>query len=126
MVGCKFVEYARTGKKRKGRDRKNRGAGGVGFLVKEYLCDIIEVIKDTKFDESMWTRVPGERGAKYVFLGNIYMLPESKSTVKEIQRKFGEVAVDVQKYKRQGEVVLLGDFNSRIGKASNPNENVGQ
>ena len=44
MVGCKFVEYARTGKKRKGRDRKNRGAGGVGFLVKEYLCDIIEVI----------------------------------------------------------------------------------
>lgn len=54
------------------------------------------------------------------------MPPESKSTVKEIQRKFGEVAADVQKYKRRGEVVLVGDFNSRIGKASNPNENIGQ
>ena len=107
--------------KEEGTGQQEQGSGGVGFLVKEYLCDIIEVIKDTKFDESMWTRVPGERGAKYVFLGNIYMLPESKSTVKEIQRKFGEVDVDVQKYKRQGEVVLLGDFNSRIGKASNPN-----
>ena len=54
------------------------------------------------------------------------MPPESKSTVKGMQRKFGEVAVDVQKYKRQGKVVLVGDFNSRIGKASNPNENIGQ
>ena len=45
--------------------------------------------------------------------------------MKEIQRKFGEVAVDVQKYKRQGEVVLVGDFYSRNGKASNPNENIG-
>ena len=27
--------------------------GRVGFLVKEYLCDIIEVIKDTKFDGSI-------------------------------------------------------------------------
>ena len=51
--------------------------------------------------------MPGGRGAKYDFLGNIYMPPESKNTRKNIQRKFGEVAVeDVQKYKkRQGEVV---------------------
>ena len=32
----------------------------------------------------------------------------------------------IQKCKRQGEVVLVGDLNSRVGKASNPNENVGQ
>ena len=35
------------------------------------------------------------------------MPPESKSTAKEIQRKFGEVAVDFQKCNGQGEVVLL-------------------
>ena len=71
----------------------------------------MEVIKDTKFDESMWIRVPGERGAKEFFLGKHLYPTESKSTVKEIQRKFREVAVDVQKYKRQGEVVIVGDFN---------------
>ena len=125
-IGCKVGEYAWIGQKRKGKDSKNRGAGGVGFLVENYFCDIIEVIKDTKFDESMCIRVPGERGAKDFFVRNIYMPPESKGTVKGIQRKFGEVAIDVQKYKRQGEVVLVGDFNSRIGKASNPNENIGQ
>ena len=66
------------------------------------MCDIVEVIKDTKFDESIWIRVPGERGAKYFSLGNIYMPPESKSTVKEIRRKLGKVAVDVQILKYKG------------------------
>ena len=60
-IGCKVEEYAWIGKKWNGQNPKNRGAGGVGFLVKESLCDIIEVIKDTKFDESIWIRVPGER-----------------------------------------------------------------
>ena len=45
---------------------------------------------------------------------------------KDIQRKFAEVAVAVRKYKRQGEVVLVGDYNSRKGKASNLNEKIGQ
>ena len=41
------------------------------FLVKEYMRDIIEVMKDTTFDESIWLRVPGERGTKDLFVGNI-------------------------------------------------------
>ena len=51
-IGCKVGEFAWIGKKRGGQDSKNRGAGGVGFLVKEGLRDIIliEVIEDTKFD----------------------------------------------------------------------------
>ena len=64
-IGCKVREYAWIGKKIKSQVSKNKGAGGVGFLVKELLCDIIEVIEDTKFDESIWLRVPDERGAKY-------------------------------------------------------------
>ena len=31
----------------------------------------------------------------------------------------------IQKYKWQGEVGLVGHYNSRIGKASNPNKNIG-
>ena len=39
---------------------------GVGFLliVEEYLCDITEVIKDSKLDENVWNKTPGERRAK--------------------------------------------------------------
>ena len=51
-------------------------------------------------------KIPGERGAKTYYLGNTYMPPEWKSTGKDIQRKFGGVAADAQKYERQREVVL--------------------
>ena len=54
------------------------------------------------------------------------MPPESKSTVECIQRKFEEAAVDVQRNKRQGQVVIVGDFNSTIEKARNLDENIGQ
>ena len=89
----------------------------------------MEVVQGTKVDGVTRIRVLGERGA-FLFcvpLGNIYMRPESKSAVKEMQRKVGEVVVDVQKYKRQGELTLLivGDFDSKIWKASNPHVNIG-
>ena len=65
------------------------------------------MIEDTKFDERIWIKIPGERGAKYYFAGNIDVPPESTNTMKYTRRTFGEVAVDGQKCKRQGEVVLL-------------------
>ena len=111
-------EYALIGKKREGQKPKSRGAGEVGFLVKEYLRDIVEVIDDTKCDESTWIRVPGERGKKDIYVGNVYMPPESESSVNNIQRRFGEIAEDVQKKRGQGEVTLKGNFNAGVGNSS--------
>ena len=104
------------GKKIKRQDSKNRRAGGVRFLVKEFFCDIIEVIEDRKCDKSIWLRVAGEKGAKYFFVGNIYMPPESKSTVKETQKKFGEIAVDLQQHKRRISISGRFEFKHREGK----------
>ena len=61
-IGCKIGEYEWTEKKRKGQDSKNRGAGRVGFLVKEYLCNIVEMIKATKLHENICDK--GTRGAR--------------------------------------------------------------
>ena len=61
-----------------------------------------------------------------MFVGNIYMPPESKSRVSDIQRRFEEIAEDVQKYKKQGEVMVVGYFNARVGKASRPDDIIGQ
>lgn len=61
-IGCTVGEYARTGKGRKEQERKKRGAGGAGSLVKEWMYDIKKVIEHTTFDEKILKRVPGERG----------------------------------------------------------------
>lgn len=85
IIGCKVDKYEWIWEKRKGQDSKNRGRGEQSFsLVKGYLCDIVEVINGTKFDESICVRVPGERASKYLFLANTYMPPESKNTVNDI------------------------------------------
>ena len=55
-------------------------------------------------------RVPRSRGAKLFFLGSIYMPSDAKSAVKEMQKTFGEIAVDLQKCTRQGEEALVGDI----------------
>lgn len=49
----------------------------------------MEVIKHTELDENILVKIPGERGANYYFLlvGNMYMSPESKSTVKYTRYK---------------------------------------
>lgn len=36
------------------------GSVGAGFFVKKSQCDTIDVIEDTKLDESILLRVPGE------------------------------------------------------------------
>ena len=49
------------------------------------------------------------------------MLSGSNNTIKEIQRKFGEVAADVQKYKSHGDVVLVlvRDCNPKNWESNN-------
>ena len=44
-------------REQEGQDSKNGEAGEAGFPVKELLCDIIEVIEDTTYDEITWLRV---------------------------------------------------------------------
>ena len=64
-------QYAWIVKKRKGLNSKNRGKGGVGFLsiVKAYMCDRIEVIKDTKLWEKLWEI--GIRGKPWRMIKNM-------------------------------------------------------
>ena len=87
-VGCKVVEYAWVGQKRKAQNSKN--TGGIGFLVKEFLCDTIEVIEDTTYDENIWIRVPGERAAKYFFLDTFTCPSRVKQYGKQRYRRSSE------------------------------------
>ena len=57
-----------SGENRKGHNSKNRGSGGVGFLVKEFLCDIIEVIEDTTFDDTNTVKGARGEGSEMFFL----------------------------------------------------------
>ena len=78
----------------------------------------------TEFEESLWLRIPGKRGEKYLFLGNVHVPP--KNVASKAQGDFGQIGQDVQRFRRKGEVVMVGDFNARVGKASSRGQAIGQ
>ncbi|CAB1118762.1 unnamed protein product [Ectocarpus sp. CCAP 1310/34] len=80
---------------------KDWNVGGVGFLVKEHLFDVVEVVVKTEFEESLWSKMPGERGETDLFLGNVYVPPSSKKVASKAQENFGQIGEDVQSFSRR-------------------------
>ena len=96
----------------------------MGFLVKECLASGVELIKDVNYEESMWIKVKGERGRKTLFLGCVYM-PTDSENVFVIESSYSALKEDVLRMKERGQVVLLGDFNARVGKSSELDDVIG-
>ena len=63
-------------------------------------------------DESMWW----EREGSYLYLLHIYM-PTASTSVSVIDSSYEKLKEDVLSFKQKEIIVLLGDFNARVGKA---------
>ena len=86
-----------------------RGEGGVGFLVRECLVSEVEFISQVNYDDSLWLKLRGERGRGALFVGCVIVL------VLVFWKCYKRMCLSLG---RKGiKVVLLGDFNARVGKA---------
>ena len=109
-----------TGYRSKCNTRTDSNSGGVGIFVKNKYIKGVEFIKDKLCSEYIICRVKKEffGQSRDIFLVNAYITPEnsinsSNSTMgKEVLFKLEEVINDL---KEKGDVILCGDFNSRIG-----------
>ena len=110
----------------KPRDVQNsqRGEGGVGFLVRDCLVNEVEFVGEVKYAESVWMKVRGERGRSAMYIGCVYM-PIDGSGTATIDDSYSLLKEDVLTFKQKGKVVLLGDFNTRVGKSSEVDDVIG-
>ena len=69
------------------------------------------------YEESMWIKVKGERGWNTLYLGCVY-IPTDSENVSIIESSYSALKEDVLGMQERGQVVLLGDFNARVGKSS--------
>ena len=101
-----------------------RGEGGVGFLIREGLQEVINVIHDAEYKESIWLKLSlgGRDGSMYI--GCIY-LPIQGTYVNHVEECYEKLSVDISRFKSKGRVVLLGDFNARVGKGLDSDDVVG-
>ena len=115
--------YKWLGKPRKIQNSK-RGEGGVGFLIRECLLAEVEFITNINLEESAWIKVRGGRGKESLYIGCIYM-PTTTASVSTMDACYKNLKEDVLIFKEKGKVVLLGDFNARVGTASEIDEVIG-
>ena len=77
----------------------------------------MEFIRDVRYEESVWMKVRGGRGKEALYLCCVYM-PTEGSAAAVIEDGYERLKEDVLEYQQKGRVVLLGDFNARVGKST--------
>ena len=102
-----------------GKPRSNQnsptGEGGVGFLARECLENEVEFIKSVRYEERVWMKVRSERGRKALYIGCVYM-PTDSTSIFAVDSCYERLKEDVLSFRDKGKVVLLGDFNARVGR----------
>ena len=74
------------------------------------------------YEESVRIKVRGERGGLALYLGCVHM-PTGVAVLDTCYERFKE---NVLRFREKGKVVLLGDFNARVGKAVDDDDVIGK
>ena len=103
------------------RNDRNSSGGGVLIAVRKELKNICTIVEKKKeIEESLWVTVDNTRVK--LRIGLIYSPQESRTTVdmqKEMYKSIEE-QISIGKERNQN-ILLLGDFNCKIGDAINGN-----
>ena len=96
---------------------RDENGGGVMILVKEELKNIIvEVDEKKEVGEAKWISI--DNGRNRIRLGILYAPQENKTSVKKLKIMYRQLKEQIKKSKKENqEILLLGDFNCKVGKA---------
>ena len=88
------------------------------------MVNEVEFVGEVKYAESVWMKVRGERGRSALYIDCVYM-PTDGSGIATVDDSYNLLKEDVLTFKQKGKVVLLGDFNARVGKSSEVDDVIG-
>jgi exonuclease III len=117
IAGYTFISKPREGGK----------GGGVGFYVARPFAAVATAFADTRLPESLWLRLDSKRsGAPPLFVGLAYIPPSSLATAAAADEAYTALQEDIRRFQQKGEVVVMGDLNSRVGRADVSGMHIGQ
>ena len=112
LQGYKSVNLSRKSSK-----KCKKISGGISVFVKSDLKDGIKFLEH-KTDDYIWLQLISSffGTSKDIFLCFIYNPPDNSSYTKTLEEDiFDLVEKDVEKFSKQGDIILAGDLNSRTG-----------
>ena len=84
----------------------------------------VEFINTVKYEESVWMKIRSERGREVLYIGCVYM-PTDSTSVSVMDSCYERLKEDVLSFRDNGKVVLLDDFNARVGTSAQLDDVVG-
>jgi hypothetical protein len=110
-----------------GKARQHTTGGGVGFYVSRALAPIVRAYTNTALPESIWLEVNNRRQqARPLYIGLAYIPPCHLTTNAAIEEAYTALRADIDRFQQQGEVMVMGDFNSRVGTAPTTGQHIGE
>ena len=102
------------------RNDRNKDGGGILLAVRKELENItVEVKRTTKYLESLWVVINNNKVK--LRIGVVYFPQEQDQNLEEIYSILEE---QIQESAKKNEsIMIMGDFNSRVGKEIEGNEN---
>ena len=92
--------------------RGDHGSGGVLIMVEERMkCRLIRKIKN---EDLIWVCIEWED--EKLFVGGAYLVPPSSSRARKADELVAEIGRDVARFCLEGETLLAGDWNCKIGQ----------
>ena len=92
--------------------RGDHGSGGVLIMVEERMkC---RLIRKSKYEDLIWVCIEWED--EKLFVGGAYLVPPSSSRARKADELVEEIGRDVARFCLEGETLLAGDWNCKIGQ----------
>lgn len=103
---------------------------GLGFFVREcgLRARIAVGLPEGTCEHCLWIRVDGAGRTPDLYIANVYLpvAGAAGTTSSTYAAALDALREDTTHFSGRGEVILMGDFNTRVGRAGAPYERIGQ
>jgi hypothetical protein len=96
------------------KTRETMKGGGVAIGVKNDVAKYATRVKnlEDQQQEIVWVELAIPRNNKY-YLGCFYG-PQERESKEEVERQYSQLETQIQNNKKEGNIVLMGDFNAKL------------
>ena len=100
--------------------------GGVAFLVHTTIAEHVTPLPSADDHEVLWIKIQGRggRSAKPIMLASAYM-PDAGKSAADIEAAWDALKVATVQRSCEGQVVIVGDLNAKVGSASRRDDVIG-
>lgn len=93
-----------------------RSSGGILCYLKQKFNTAVDLVK-SRHDDLLWIKFKKEHFTidRDIYLCIVYIIPENSTSLRHRTDSFEILKLEIDEFSKIGDIIIGGDFNSRIG-----------